>query len=163
MSTMKALGAIEFSNVHRIWSDFFSINDGGIDVPHTRLKALEEEAALSIAYVFNCIYSISRSKLKTNCRNPLTSFLGARYYRRAREMYFNERRSYPLLKTCASHYVKIASQLPDAIEWSNLNSCIDYFFDLEYDGYENSITESQAMGLVEHHSLYVQLLAPSGF
>lgn len=63
MSAVKALGAIEFSDVHRIWSETLSCRYVGRfrtrrvspKFSKERLKALEEEVYETITYVINII------------------------------------------------------------------------------------------------------------
>ncbi|KLO10297.1 hypothetical protein SCHPADRAFT_525752 [Schizopora paradoxa] len=114
-ATTKALGAIEFSNVHRVWAPVASMSNtlwrDSSDI-HVLLEGLKEAVYETI-------------------RNPPTSFLSARYFERAvREFGSSPRLIHEPLKDFLrgfkDHYTRVASLNPGCIEWSTFESCTHF-------------------------------------
>ncbi|KLO04903.1 hypothetical protein SCHPADRAFT_989216 [Schizopora paradoxa] len=114
-STVKALGVVEFSNVHRIWAPILSlqITKTGKDFKTYDLsESLKEEAFKAL-------------------RNPSTSFLSARYFQgvlgdASVENYgirFPQELLEDFMHEFRNNYAKVASQDPNCIEWSTFVLC----------------------------------------
>ncbi|KLO04403.1 hypothetical protein SCHPADRAFT_989699 [Schizopora paradoxa] len=106
-STAKALGAVEFSNVHRVWAPVITLFTtpwrefhGEYDLP----EGLEEA-------IFETI------------RDPSTSFLSARYFQRVAENINPIMLLHMFLRRFASYYTRVASENPGCVEWSTFYAC----------------------------------------
>ncbi|KLO07309.1 hypothetical protein SCHPADRAFT_655443 [Schizopora paradoxa] len=111
-ATVKALGAVEFSDVHRIWTPIF-------------LLCSEKPEAHSVVAHSRLVFVSMLDAIET-IRDPPTSFLSARYFHRAVQE--SRSRDVPLklsffLSSFTRHYTRSASQSPSIIEWSTFEKC----------------------------------------
>ncbi|KLO05264.1 hypothetical protein SCHPADRAFT_947058 [Schizopora paradoxa] len=106
-ATVKALGSIEFSDVHRVWVPVLTL----FITPWRK---------------FSGVYDLpkgSEEAILESLRDPSTSFLSARYFQRVVENANPNMALHPFLGKFGLHYAMVASQNPCCIEWSTFYVC----------------------------------------
>ncbi|KLO15819.1 hypothetical protein SCHPADRAFT_244812 [Schizopora paradoxa] len=144
--TSKALGSVMDAHTHRLWSilildQHLPPNGGGISIP--------EGLAIS---------------LKDSLSRPTSSYVAARYLRRALESFelpstgFGQRNppKASALHGIGRHYIETAVSNPSIIEWSNLDGCVSFLGHLLVAPARNFESE----GDPDAHNLLYQLTKP---
>ncbi|KLO10307.1 hypothetical protein SCHPADRAFT_942964 [Schizopora paradoxa] len=123
LMTQRALGAIEFSNIHCIWAPLLSLRPIlELRIHHTYQILNVEDSKIS---------SIREDILET-FRNPSTSFLSARYFSslvgilRSRKMSFKWAKFDELVEDIMNLYVAVAIREFASVELSTFQSCMLY-------------------------------------
>ncbi|KLO04426.1 hypothetical protein SCHPADRAFT_947702 [Schizopora paradoxa] len=127
IATTRALGAVEFSIVHHVWAPILSLQSFEPSYPNKDNDAIKE------------LVKVSKGEILKTLSNEYTSFLSARYLRRAlgriRVRFLLCDSLETLLCDSGSLYTKIARRSPESIEWPNFHSCIlPYAHEHHHDG-----------------------------
>ncbi|KLO04596.1 hypothetical protein SCHPADRAFT_947589 [Schizopora paradoxa] len=124
VATTKALGAIEFNNVHRVWAPVLSICVAHSTWFQFKYKT-ESLGGFEEWRAYDYLEDFEDDVFET-IRDPSTSFLSARYFGRLVDELDPMVYQIPLhnfLARLRHHYTIFATQDPGSIEWSTFKSC----------------------------------------